>query len=56
MNLGENMIQNSRINQQFNAGFRVLALRMAPDEHAQHKDVYAHSLTVLRQAGISGKI
>ncbi|MDO5032208.1 CCA tRNA nucleotidyltransferase [Corynebacterium sp.] len=26
------------------------ALRMAPDEHAQHKDVYAHSLTVLRQA------
>ncbi|WP_459588756.1 CCA tRNA nucleotidyltransferase [Corynebacterium camporealensis] len=25
-------------------------LRMAPDEHAQHKDVYAHSLTVLRQA------
>ncbi len=22
------------------------ALRMAPDEHAQHKDVYAHSLTV----------
>ena len=23
---------------------------MAPDEHAQHKDVYAHSLTVLRQA------
>ena len=26
------------------------ALRMAPDEHAQHKDVYVHSLTVLRQA------
>ena len=23
---------------------------MAPDEHAQHKDVYAHSLQVLRQA------
>lgn len=28
----------------------IAALRMAPDEHAQHKDVYAHSLTVLRQA------
>jgi poly(A) polymerase len=26
------------------------AMSMAPDEHAQHKDVYAHSLTVLRQA------
>ncbi|WP_293769461.1 CCA tRNA nucleotidyltransferase [uncultured Corynebacterium sp.] len=26
------------------------ALAMAPDEHAQHKDVYAHSKTVLRQA------
>ena len=25
-------------------------MSMAPDEHAQHKDVYAHSLTVLRQA------
>ena len=28
----------------------VPALSMAPDEHAQHKDVYAHSLQVLRQA------
>lgn len=28
----------------------VPALAMAPDEHAQHKDVYAHSLQVLRQA------
>lgn len=26
------------------------AIAMEPDEHAQHKDVYAHSLTVLRQA------
>lgn len=26
------------------------AMAMEPDEHAQHKDVYAHSLTVLRQA------
>ncbi|APT85740.1 CCA tRNA nucleotidyltransferase [Corynebacterium aquilae] len=26
------------------------ALKLAPDEHLQHKDVYAHSLTVLRQA------
>ncbi|MGV0326689.1 CCA tRNA nucleotidyltransferase [Corynebacterium confusum] len=26
------------------------AMRMAPDEHAQHKDVYAHSLQVMRQA------
>lgn len=26
------------------------ALRQMSDEHAQHKDVYAHSLTVLRQA------
>lgn len=26
------------------------ALAMEPDEHAQHKDVYAHSKTVLRQA------
>ncbi|APT87937.1 MULTISPECIES: CCA tRNA nucleotidyltransferase [Corynebacterium] len=28
----------------------ISALHMTPDEHAQHKDVYAHSLTVLRQA------
>nr|WP_048403123.1 CCA tRNA nucleotidyltransferase [Corynebacterium pilosum] len=28
----------------------VAALRMTPDEHLQHKDVYRHSLTVLRQA------
>lgn len=28
----------------------VAALRMTPDEHMQHKDVYRHSLTVLRQA------
>lgn len=28
----------------------VSALRMTPDEHLQHKDVYRHSLTVLRQA------
>ena len=26
------------------------AMRMAIDEHHQHKDVYQHSLTVLRQA------
>ena len=26
------------------------ALAMEPDEHAQHKDVYAHSMKVLRQA------
>ncbi|MDY3127290.1 MAG: CCA tRNA nucleotidyltransferase [Corynebacterium sp.] len=26
------------------------AMAMAPDEHAQHKDVYRHSLTVLKQA------
>ena len=26
------------------------AMRMAIDEHHQHKDVYWHSLTVLRQA------
>ncbi|MDD7582073.1 CCA tRNA nucleotidyltransferase [Corynebacterium sp. 32222D000AT] len=26
------------------------AMCMAPDEHAQHKDVYAHSLQVMRQA------
>ena len=26
------------------------AMAMSPDEHAQHKDVYVHSLTVLRQA------
>ena len=26
------------------------AIAMEPDEHAQHKDVYAHSLKVLRQA------
>lgn len=26
------------------------ALQLTPDEHHQHKDVYAHSLTVLRQA------
>lgn len=26
------------------------ALKLAPDEHLQHKDVYAHSLTVLQQA------
>lgn len=25
-------------------------LRLAPDEHLQHKDVYAHSMTVLKQA------
>ncbi|MXI81888.1 hypothetical protein GR254_22870, partial [Mycobacterium tuberculosis] len=25
-------------------------MRMAIDEHHQHKDVYQHSLTVLRQA------
>nr|WP_257202665.1 CCA tRNA nucleotidyltransferase [Corynebacterium cystitidis] len=28
----------------------VAALRMTPDDHMQHKDVYRHSLTVLRQA------
>ncbi|WP_018298175.1 CCA tRNA nucleotidyltransferase [Corynebacterium lubricantis] len=28
----------------------VAALQMTPDEHMQHKDVYVHSLTVLRQA------
>ena len=28
----------------------VSALRMEPDEHHRHKDVYQHSLTVLRQA------
>ena len=28
----------------------ISALHMTPDEHAQHKDVYAHSLKVLRQA------
>ncbi|WP_448853321.1 CCA tRNA nucleotidyltransferase [Corynebacterium frankenforstense] len=28
----------------------VPGLRMTPDEHLQHKDVYAHSMTVLRQA------
>ncbi|MDO4911786.1 MAG: CCA tRNA nucleotidyltransferase [Corynebacterium sp.] len=26
------------------------ALKLAPDEHFRHKDVYAHSLTVLKQA------
>lgn len=28
----------------------LVALRMTQDEHQQHKDVYAHSLTVLKQA------
>lgn len=28
----------------------VSALRLTQDEHMQHKDIYAHSLTVLRQA------
>ncbi|MGV0396016.1 CCA tRNA nucleotidyltransferase [Corynebacterium uberis] len=28
----------------------VSGLALAPDEHLQHKDVYAHSMTVLRQA------
>jgi poly(A) polymerase len=31
-------------------------LRLAPDEHYRHKDVYQHSLTVLRQAiGLEGR-
>lgn len=28
----------------------ISALKLEPDEHMRHKDVYAHSLTVLRQA------
>ena len=31
------------------------AMRMAIDEHHQHKDVYEHSLTVLRQADRVGR-
>ena len=52
--LGEDPVAGIDLMVQTGLGEQVLpeigAMRMAIDEHHQHKDVYQHSLTVLRQA------